>query len=271
MKAILRELTPAPVWNALRHAKFYAIDTAAIYRGRPPKDLADSIGGQFDKVGYKLVEFFKSHNLISPASSVLEIGCGIGRIAIPLAQYLTQGHYEGFDIVKRSVNWCDAAITSEHPHFKFKHADIFNKTYNQNGRFSARDFRFPYDDKTFDFVFLTSVFTHMLPKDIEHYFDEIARVMKPDSFCLTTWFLLNDESEALIQSGQSFLTFDHKLGKCLVADADIPEVAIAYKEQIVDEFHKSVGMSKSQPTEYGSWCGRKGTVEGQDICVYRFD
>ena len=41
-----------------------------------------------------------------------------------------------------------------------------------------------------DVAFLTSVFTHMLPEDVEHYLDELARVLKPGGRTLITWFLL---------------------------------------------------------------------------------
>ena len=43
----------------------------------------------------------------------------------------------------------------------------------------ASEYTFPYEDGEFDVVVLTSVFTHMLPDDVAHYLDEIARVLKP--------------------------------------------------------------------------------------------
>jgi hypothetical protein len=69
------------------------------------------------------------------------------------------GSYDGFDVVPSGVAWCQATITSRHPHFRFQHVDIYNKTY----------FRLPYADNTFDFAFLAPVFTHILPDDIENY------------------------------------------------------------------------------------------------------
>ena len=40
---------------------------------------------------------------VTPKSAVLEIGCGLGRIAFALRPYLWDGRYEGFDISESKV------------------------------------------------------------------------------------------------------------------------------------------------------------------------
>ena len=100
---------------------------------------------------------------------------------MPLTKYLSKsGSYDGFDIVPRAIKWCSNNITSRYPNFRFHFADIYNKHFNPNGRLTAADFRFPYGDGMFDLVFLTSVFTHMLQNDVEHYLSEISPVLKLD-------------------------------------------------------------------------------------------
>lgn len=47
---------------------------------------------------------------------------------------------------------------------------------------------------SFDFVFLTSVFTHLLPEDMNNYFSEVVRVLTHARRCLITYFLLTFES-----------------------------------------------------------------------------
>ena len=100
----------------------------------------------------------------------MDVGCGIGRMAVPLINYLTEvGSYDGFDIIKPNINWCMNNITPRFPHFRFQHVDIYNKHYNNTGTLQANTFSFPYPDESFNFVLLTSVFTHMLPVDLRHY------------------------------------------------------------------------------------------------------
>ena len=84
----------------------------------------------------------------------------------------------------------------------------------------------------------------MLPADVEHYFSEITRVMKPGAHCLATWFLLNEEADRHIKKGEAFLPFSDRLGACRVANRDIPEVAIAYPESDIEAIYASHGMKK---------------------------
>ena len=96
------------------------------------------------------------------------------------------------------IEWAQQSISTKFPNFMFRKADIFNKCYNPNGAFKAVDFRFPYEEESFDLIFLTSVFTHMQGAEVRHYLDEIRRALRPGGKCLTTCFLLNGESEGLI-------------------------------------------------------------------------
>ena len=120
---------------------------------------------------------------------MLDIGCGIGRMAVPLTRYLNeQGSYEGFDIVAEGIDWCTKKITPKYPRFSFHLADVYSQKYNPEGTFSASEYPFPFKDESFDLVFLTSVFTHMLPPDVENYMKEISRVLKRNGSCLITFF-----------------------------------------------------------------------------------
>ncbi|WP_187294342.1 class I SAM-dependent methyltransferase [Methylobacterium sp. B1] len=47
--------------------------------------------------------------------NILEIGCGIGRDAIPLTKILSdQSKYLGIDIIERSINWCNENISAKY-------------------------------------------------------------------------------------------------------------------------------------------------------------
>ena len=156
-------------------------------------------------------------------------------MAIPLQTFLTTGSYEGFDIIPDLVQWCRREITPHDPRFHFQLANIFNKTYNPRGRSRAREFRFPYSDGTFDFTFLTSVFTHMLPPDVEHYTAEIVRTLKPNGRVLMTFFLLNEESLRLKDTKASHISLKKSYldGQVLVMKRWKPEAVVGYPEATV--------------------------------------
>src|SRR5262249_54735757 len=132
---------------------------------------------EFHALGAELRRLLITHGLL-PHHHVLEVGSGNGKNARALTSYLRDGRYEGFDIVARGVDWCRANITPRFGQFRFQHADVYNRTYNPAARCQASDYRFPYADNSFDFAFLSSVFTHMLPGDLRTYVGEIGRVLK---------------------------------------------------------------------------------------------
>ena len=69
---------------------------------------------------------------------MLDVGCGIGRLARPLAGYLSiDGTYAGFDVDAAGIRWCRQRY-GHFPQFSFAHADVRNARYNPGGTPSAR-------------------------------------------------------------------------------------------------------------------------------------
>jgi SAM-dependent methyltransferase len=209
---------------------------------------------------------------LTPGSSVLDVGCGIGRLAVALTRRLgPDGTYEGLDIVPSGIEWCRQNITARHPNFRFTLAEVFNGEYNPHGRVRPSEYQLPYADATFDLVVLTSVFTHMLPGDMEHYVDEIARVLKPGGRCFATYSLLDPQSRRLMESGRSDTRFKHAMGPCAVVDEKVPELAVAYDEDYVRDVFARRGLSTDGGIHYGTWSGRetsgRSTGLSQDIVL----
>ncbi|HVP37574.1 MAG TPA: class I SAM-dependent methyltransferase [Candidatus Saccharimonadales bacterium] len=234
----------------------------------PPEALNFVGGGNFQEIGREFKDHFVRLGGLQPHERVLDVGCGIGRMAIPLTTYLRPpGEYHGFDIVPHGIAWCQQRITARFPHFRFVHANLFNRSYNPDGPIQPKDFRFPYPDRYFDFAFLTSVFTHMLPEDLEHYLAEIERVLRPGGRSLITWFLLNAESGRHLAEGSSALAFKYEVEGCLSTHDDKPEEAIAYPEEVVRGLYDRHGFDVLEPVRWGSWCGRKEFLSFQDVVL----
>lgn len=162
----------------------------------PPKGMIFIGSGDFRQQGQHILKLLIDHAGLTPESKVLDIGCGIGRLASALTGFLSPtGSYDGFDIVKKGINWCRKQISSRYPNFTFKHIDLKNDLYNVKTDREAKNFSFPYPDESFDCIALTSVFTHMMPEDVDNYLGQIARVMKSGGKCLATFFLINPEIE----------------------------------------------------------------------------
>jgi SAM-dependent methyltransferase len=218
----------------------------------------------FRQIGDRFLKYFVDLGELRSDHAVLEVGSGPGRMALPLTKHLTTGSYVGFDVMAESVRWCRRAISSRHRNFRFEVADIYNGVYNPGGRSRASNYRFPYPDAHFDFVFLTSVFTHLLPPDMENYLHEVTRVMKPGARCLITFFLLNAESRQLTNAGRSSFAFTVDEGRYATVAGESSESAIAYDEVYVSSLMDANGL-RDRDVRYGNWCRRPSALDYQDL------
>jgi SAM-dependent methyltransferase len=234
----------------------------------PPKRLRDVGSGDFKKIGEEFFGYFLKFCHLDPMAHVFEIGCGCGRMALPLTGYLHEkGRYVGMDIAKAPVVWCRAHISVKYPNFEFRRADLQNARYNPGGRFSADDYVFPFADESFDFIFLTSVLTHMLPGGVENYLKEISRLLKTNGRVLMTLFLLNEMQRTLGSQGKRKIDFPFNRGVCRVSDERVPESAVAYEEDHVRNLLNRHGLIVREPIRYGTWSGRTDGLSLQDLVI----
>jgi SAM-dependent methyltransferase len=237
----------------------------------PPEELQKWVGGDggmFKAIGVQFLGYLIELCGLQPGDAVLDVGCGSGRVAVPLTGYLNrEGRYAGFDVSRPAIAWCTENISGPYPNFDFRVADIHNGLYNPQGKYKSSEFRFPYPDGSFDVAFLASVFTHMLPQDMDHYLHEIVRVLKPGGRCLITFFLLNEESSALINEGKGKHKYEHEMQGYRTTNANLPEAAIAYPEAFVRDLYRKCRLELREPLSYGSWCGRTDGLSFQDIVI----
>jgi SAM-dependent methyltransferase len=205
---------------------------------------------------------------LRPDHRVLDIGSGIGNIAIGLRDYLRS--YDGVEIHPEAVAWCQQVITRRHPTFRFHRADLASRAYNPRGAVSASEYRFPFADKSFDFIFLASVFTHMMPDAVEHYLHEISRLLAPGGVCVASVFLLNDETRIGVETGRSFMSFrvGHPSGLCRLHDATVPEAAVALEEQFVRRVCEQAGLPIRDVRRGQWWSGERND---QDVVTVMRD
>ncbi|MFN4260428.1 MAG: class I SAM-dependent methyltransferase [Gemmataceae bacterium] len=234
----------------------------------PPPEWNFVGDGDFTAIGELLLRRFIDVGGLCPHHHVLDVGCGIGRMAIPLTGYLSSAaRYEGFDIVPRGIQWCQEHITPCYPNFHFQWIDLYNQAYHPNGSIAPHRFCFPYADQSFDFVLLTSVFTHLLPAELENYLFEIARVLKIGGRCFATFFLLNPEARERIRLGKSAFDFRFGTQTCRCCQPHVPEQAVAYDEDHVLRLYQRWGLRVRHPIHHGSWCRETACLLPQDIVV----
>ncbi len=256
----------------VRKLLYLPIDTFESISGNRPKYVPPKgdifIGsGDFIKQGNHHLELLKKHLNLKQNDSVLDMGCGMGRTALPLTKYLNStARYEGFDVVKKAIEWCNSGIKKDFPNFNFTHIPLHNDLYLKSEG-QASNFVFPYKDQCFDKVFLFSVFTHMQITEIENYLKEINRVLKPKGLCMATFFIYDDQTEKKISKQKNFNFPIQKKGYRLM-DAQVKSANIAIEKVNLENIIFSSGLKIIKLIE-GYWENgfKKQEIDFQDILI----
>ncbi len=278
---MLRKLMPAPVRRLLKPTYLATrnflitqlIEPGEVWLGKrdpllPPRSKMYIGGGDFNAIGEEFRRYFIELCELKPDQSVLDVGCGVGRIAVPLTEYLKPpGSYEGFDPVPEAIQWCQRYITPRFPNFHFRQVDVRNGFYHPKGRGQARHFTFPYADEQFDLVVLVGVFTHMSTSEVDHYLSEINRVLRPGGRVFTSFFLLDEVSGKLMSEPGSAYNFQYELDGRFTFDPTDPNRGTAHDAAEILALFEKNNLPLSLPAQYGDWSGRQLALSFLDILI----
>src|SRR5215204_427336 len=252
----------------------------AVFKGfEVPSHLVSLTGAgpdTLEAIGKQQIENYKKYVGLSPDMTILDVGCGIGRAAFQLIDYLNeQGRYVGIDVTRDSIVWCQQNITRRYPRFVFHHVDAVNELYNPFGSIQSTDVRIPIEGGTVDRIVLHSVFTHMLEDEVLHYLREFHRVLKPGGLVYASFFLYSAEALAAAEtqvntSWKATCSFDYGRG-VYGNDPQDPRGAVAYSDAAMRRLVQQAGLQLARPYLKGWWSGLYGeqAEDGQDVAVLK--
>lgn len=141
-----------------------------------------AVAGHTDEATLELtargtIDILRSTVGLSPDDVILEIGCGIARVGLPLSRECL--HWFGADIASGMLRHA-AARLRERP----------NTTLVELSTVGLQEF--PAD--SFDLVYCTIVFMHLLEWDRYRYVEEAFRVLRPGGRCYFDNFPLDTET-----------------------------------------------------------------------------
>ncbi len=228
-------------------------------RARSAGIRLDIGGKEFLQVGRTICNLLIAHAALTPDSNTLEIGCGCGRNAFALAEFLRDGNYTGMDIERVALQGARGNQLLRRKRFAFDLLDVRNDAYNPAGRYAAAEYVLPYPDRSFDVVFMVSVFTHMLSDEVKNYAAQIARVLKPAGRCLFTAFLLE---------GRDPTEFPFQSQEHSYANQAIPAIAVAYRLDFFSSVFTANGMFSGPGPLWGAIHGGVSPTRDQDVVVF---
>lgn len=236
----------------------------------PPQERNFVGDGDFLAIGCEFLRHFVELGGLMPQHRVLEIGCGLGRMAVPLTQFLQApaGRYSGVDVVADGIAWARDNVASAYANFEFRHLDYYNQLYNPTGRLRESSDPLPFPAESVDFLFMTSVVTHLEATTTKFYLAEAARLLRPQGRLFVTAFLLDDANRSLVAGQKARPPFDLcDAGPAFISDKAHPMAAVAYDLGWFLAAAAETGLHLTRPIAYGHWSGRLAE-NFQDICVF---
>lgn len=123
-------------------------------------------GGGFETMGKKEFNLILQEGL-EKKDTLVDIGCGSGRLAYQLKDYLSDGVYYGFDILPELIQYAEKICDRKNFNFKVLTASQIEKNL------------IPLEDNSIDWITFFSVCTHLPHKNSFLYLQEACRILKP--------------------------------------------------------------------------------------------
>jgi len=123
----------------------------------------------------------------------------------------------------------------------FRSIDHDSKAYKAVEKPDAQ-YVLPLSDESANFVFSTSLFTHLLEKELVNYTRESYRVLKQD--CCVAMFCFSIDHPPPTFGDRH--TFRFRIGNAHVESMSVPEAAVAYEEKFLLEMAREAGFRAAE-------------------------
>jgi SAM-dependent methyltransferase len=251
---------------------FEAMRTEKI-NGHPLSDVVG--GGDPEPIAREVVTAIEKYAALNAGDSILDVGCGCGRIAAALTQYVDgKSHYVGIDIVPGLISFARNFITPRYPSFRFLLLNESNKTYDwwlrPEGETGIAKLTEGVPAQSIDLAISVSLFTHLDYPSALEMLTSIHQVLKNDGRVFMTVFGLDASAREGVEAGRTPFSFKHRTpsGKLFAEKSDDPTLAVAYDDGLLNELIGSASFRLERRVR-GYW-STGGTGETfQDVLILR--
>jgi len=206
----------------------------------PPRTVELAGHADFAEAGEGLRRVLEQEAGLDGGTTVLELGCGHGRLARALTGTLDGGAYTGVDADRAAIGWCRRAYAGRSG-FSFV--------------VEASD-RVPAEDASHDLVVVTLV--DALPEEAERRLREARRIARRG--VAATAFVLDDEAWAAIAGGEAGLPFADTGDDVVLLDEAVPEEAVGFSEAWLGE------RMAVRAVRHGRWRGGEAETYEDVAC-----
>ena len=238
--------------------------------------LSDVVGGgPPEGVAVEILTAMTNYIDLSLPRSVLDVGCGCGRIAAGLTQHLGRAScYVGVDIVSGLVEFGKKFITPRYLNFTFLLLDQGNFTYDalrpKESKVDIAKLSEAQPAGSVDLAIAISLFTHLDYAQALDMLTAIGRMMAQGGQAFVTVFVVDAEARAGIDAGRTNFSFRHRTpsGKLHAEKLDDPTYAVGYEGEQVEELVQAAGWQLERWVR-GYWPQGNPGETFQDALVLR--
>ena len=215
---------------------------------------------------------------LTPASTVLDYGCGLGRFAFAASNFLTSGRYVGYEPNQRALRFLKSAYAAR-SNFSFRGEELHGAEdyvgiqlgYASSGGVSASAIDLTdLNGLNADVQYSSSVFTHMWIPAIENVLAAFRGVMAGQGTCVNSWLIVDSFAEYGMRCGIADRTLPHEVNGALTYSLHNPLLCTAYRlEQVRDIYQR--GRHEILEICWGAWSGRQkhNSAHYQDLVISR--
>lgn len=213
-------------------------------------------------------------NLPERPISMLDVGCGVGRLYLAAKPFLTSNDtFLGIDISEKSVSICLSLFRK--PGVDFLHTPARNAYYSTS---SAGRMPWKIEDDSKNLVTALSVWTHLGETDWIFFLSEVHRVLSPNGRAIVSFFVLDELYRPELKSSATSRYYPQPENKWIFDTpaygssdwfypswAAVPEVAIGVTKEAFLRALSDIGLRLAS-FHPGQWKDHPGLFF-QDIAV----
>lgn len=166
-------------------------DYESLYESHALSESSETVvgNGDFSDIGFLELSILKECGL-REGHSLMDLGCGSGRLARHVIPFLETGDYTGIEISETILSQAKSITETEGSSWPEGWQERTTWLHEVNEAFPSLS------NESFDYVSAFSVFTHMDAEDTYRYIHRIGSLLKPGGRLIASFLLLEESEEA---------------------------------------------------------------------------
>jgi SAM-dependent methyltransferase len=238
--------------------------------------LSDVIGGgDPERVASETLAVLAKYVDLNGQRSILDVGCGCGRIAAALTQHVGSAtQYAGVDILPGLVDFARRFITSRYPNFEFLLLDESNQTYDgwraKNAQSDLAKLSEARPAGSVDLAIAVSLFTHLDFAPAVETLTAMGHLLTKGGRAFITIFLLDPKAREGIENGRTGFSFKHRTasGKLFAEKLEDPTYGVAHEIGQLEDLIRAAGFELERWV-HGYWSQGNSGESFQDALILR--